>query len=185
MLRETQAFQAILNEFSQIKVDSYEYFYLRAIALYKTDIQINNNNNNQADKDKDNSQDVITSTSDESSSDLSHNNSTATIKTKSSGSEKSLEEVLQVKAFESHAKYALAAYEQSTYGVMRYKSLLGLLASLKLVSDSTIEELFFRRHLPHEAPLLNVLTGIYMQNKDGRWRHKETISKSFKESALC
>lgn len=165
MIREIEAFQEILNKFIQMRVDSNEYVYLRAIVLYKADL--NNNNNNNNDKEKDNSQDIITSTSDDSSSDLSHNNSTATIKTTSSSSNKSLEESMKVKALESNAKEALAAYEQNYYGIahqIRYKNLLALLPSLKLVSQYTIEELFFRRNIGH-VPLLKLLIDLYMQKK--------------------
>jgi nuclear receptor subfamily 2 group E member 1 len=167
MIREIEAFQEVLNKFIQMRVDSNEYVYLRAIVLYKNDTSNNNNNNNNNnnDKDKDSSQDVITSTSDDSSSDLSHNNSTATIKTSSSG--KSLEESLKVKALENNARDALAAYEQNYYGIahqIRYKNLLSLLPSLKLVSNFTIEELFFRRNIGH-VPLLKLLVDLYMQKK--------------------
>jgi nuclear receptor subfamily 2 group E member 1 len=164
MIREIEAFQEILNKFIQMRVDSNEFVYLRAIVLYKSELN-NNNNNNNNEKDKDSSQDIITSTSDDSSSDLSHNNSTTTIKTNMSS--KSLEETSKVKALESNAKDALAAYEQSYYGIahqIRYKNLLALLPSLKLVSHFTIEELFFRRNIGH-VPLLKLLIDLYMQKK--------------------
>ena len=177
MIREIEAFQEVLNKFIQMRVDSNEYVYLRAIILYKTDFESNNNNNNDNSsnknvKSKDSSQDVITSTSDDSSSDLSHNNSTATIKTSSSAAStattlKVLEESSKVKALESNARDALAAYEQSYYGIahhIRYKNLLALLPSLKLVSQYTIEELFFRRNIGH-VPLLKLLIDLYMQKK--------------------
>lgn len=174
MIREIEAFQEILNKFIQMRVDSNEYVYLRAIVLYKGDLNNNNNNNNNhsnnnnnRDKDKDNSQDIITSTSDDSSSELSHNNSTTTIKTSSSGTLKHLEESAKVKALECNAKDALAAYEQNYYGIahqIRYKNLLALLPSLKLVSQYTIEELFFRRNIGH-VPLLKLLVDLYMQKK--------------------
>ncbi|CRK88892.1 CLUMA_CG002673, isoform A [Clunio marinus] len=166
MIREIEAFQEILNKFIQMRVDRNEYVYLRAIVLYKNDFNSNHNNNNN-NKDKDNSQDIITSTSDDSSSDLSHNNSTTTFKTTSSSSGKTLEEPLKVKALENNAKDALAAYEQSYYGIthqIRYKNLLALLPSLKLVSHFTIEELFFRRNIGH-VPLLKLLIDFYMQRK--------------------
>lgn len=161
MIREIEAFQEILNKFIQMRVDSNEYVYLRAIVLYKSELHNNNNNNNN------NSQDIITSTSDDSSSELSHNNSTTTIKTSSSALSKSLEETSKVKALECNARDALAAYEQNYYGVahqLRYKNLLALLPSLKLVSHCTIEELFFRRNIGH-VPLLKLLIDLYMQKK--------------------
>ncbi|XP_070509733.1 protein tailless [Chironomus tepperi] len=177
MIREIEAFQEVLNKFIQMRVDSNEYVYLRAIVLYKTDFENNNNNNDNSSnknvkKDKDSSQDVITSTSDDSSSDVSHNNSTTTIKTSSSAAStatslKVLEESQKVKALESNARDALAAYEQSYYGIahhIRYKNLLALLPSLKLVSNYTIEELFFRRNIGH-VPLLKLLIDLYMQKK--------------------
>jgi nuclear receptor subfamily 2 group E member 1 len=179
MIREIEAFQEILNKFIQMRVDSNEYVYLRAIVLYKSEFYNNNNNNNnnnninsnknKNDKDKDSSQDVITSTSDDSSSDLSHNNSTTTVKTSSSGASMTrvLQEPMKVKALESNARDALAAYEQSYYGIahqIRYKNLLALLPSLKLVSHYTIEELFFRRNIGH-VPLLKLLIDLYMQKK--------------------
>lgn len=166
MIREIEAFQEILNKFIQMRVDSNEYVYLRAIVLYKSDLT-NNNNNNNNEKNKDSNRDIITSTSDDSSSDLSHNNSTATIKTNSSSASKSLEEHLKVKALEANARDALAAYEQNYYGIahqIRYKNLLTLLPSLKLVSHHTIEELFFRRNIGH-VPLLKLLVDLYMQKK--------------------
>lgn len=179
MIREIEAFQEVLNKFIQMRVDSNEYVYLRAIVLYKTDFENNNNNNNNNDNssnknvnkgDKDSSQDVITSTSDDSSSDVSHNNSTVTIKTSTSSSStalKVLEEPMKVKALETNARDALAAYEQNYYGIahhIRYKNLLALLPSLKLVSHFTIEELFFRRNIGH-VPLLKLLIDLYMQKK--------------------
>lgn len=177
MIREIEAFQEILNKFIQMRVDSNEYVYLRAIVLYKSELGSNNNNNNnnnnnviKSERDKDSSQDVITSTSDDSSSDVSHNNSTTTIKTStsSSGSSiKALEESMKVKALESNARDALAAYEQSYYGIahqIRYKNLLSLLPLLKLVSHYTIEELFFRRNIGH-VPLLKLLVDLYLQKK--------------------
>jgi nuclear receptor subfamily 2 group E member 1 len=177
MIREIEAFQDILNKFIQMRVDSNEYVYLRAIVLYKSElngrniINNNNNNNNIVDNNKDSSQDVITSTSDDSSSDASHNNSMTTIKTFSSTSTSSarlLEEHLKVKALETNAKDALAAYEQNYYGIahqIRYKNLLALLPLLKLVSHYTIEELFFRRNIGH-VPLLKLLIDLYMQRKN-------------------
>jgi nuclear receptor subfamily 2 group E protein 1 len=176
MIREIEVFQDVLNKFIQMRVDSNEYVYLRAIVLYKYNNNNNNNNqnnNNNSSKNnnnnnKDSSQDVITSTSDDSSSDVSHNNSTTTIKTSSStASMKALEEPLKVKALETNAKDALAAYEQNYYGIahqIRYKNLLSLLPSLKLVSHYTIEELFFRRNIGH-VPLLKLLIDLYMQKK--------------------
>lgn len=164
MIREIEAFQDVLNKFIQMRVDSNEYVYLRAIVLYKNELS-NNNNNNHSDKNKDSSQDIITSTSDDSSSDLSHNNSTATVKSSHSG--RSLEEPIKVKTLESNARDALAAYEQNYYGIahqIRYKNLLALLPSLKLVSHYTIEELFFRRNIGH-VPLLKLLIDLYMQKK--------------------
>jgi nuclear receptor subfamily 2 group E member 1 len=139
MIREIEAFQDVLNKFVQMRVDSNEYVYLRAIVLYKSD----NNNNNDDEKDRD----VITSTSDEDG--------------------KSLEEPMKVKTLGGNARDALAAYEQNYYPIghqMRYKSLLGLLPSLKLVSHFTIEELFFRRNIGH-VPLLKLLVDLYMQQK--------------------
>lgn len=144
MVREIEAFQDVLNKFVQMRVDSNEYVYLRAIVLYKSD-----NNNNDEDKDRD----VITSTSDDS--DMSHMNG------------KSLEESMKVKTLGGNARDALAAYEQNYYPIahqMRYKNLLGLLPSLKLVSHFTIEELFFRRNIGH-VPLLKLLVDLYMQQK--------------------
>lgn len=144
MIREIEAFQDVLNKFIQMRVDSNEYVYLRAIVLYKSD-----NNNNDEDKDRD----VITSTSDDS--DMSHMNG------------KSLEEPMKVKTLGGNARDALAAYEQNYYPIahqMRYKNLLGLLPSLKLVSHFTIEELFFRRNIGH-VPLLKLLVDLYMQQK--------------------
>lgn len=176
MIREIEAFQEILNKFIQMRVDSNEYVYLRAIVLYKSDLNNNNNNNNN------NSQDIITSTSDDSSSDLSHNNSTATIKTSSSALSKSLDESSKVKALECNARDALAAYEQNYYGVahqIRYKNLLALLPSLKLVSHCTIEELFFRRNIGH-VPLLKLLVDLYMQKKawDIWWNEIDLVKKA-------
>lgn len=142
MIREIEAFQDVLNKFIQMRVDSNEYVYLRAIVLYKND----NNNNNNDDEDRD----VITSTSD----DLVVRG-------------KSLEEPMKVKTLGSNARDALAAYEQSYYPIahqIRYKNLLGLLPSLKLVSHFTIEELFFRRNIGH-VPLLKLLVDLYMQQK--------------------
>lgn len=176
MIREIEAFQDILNKFIQMRVDSNEYVYLRAIVLYKSEIGSNNNNNNNSNmmnNNRDNSQDVITSTSDDSSSDFSHNNSSTTVKTSSTSSSlisstRMLEEPSKVKALESNARDALAAYEQNYYGIahqIRYKNLLGLLPSLKLVSHCTIEELFFRRNIGH-VPLLKLLIDLYMQKKN-------------------
>lgn len=174
MIREIEAFQDILNKFIQMRVDSNEYVYLRAIVLYKGEISgssnNNNNNNNMINNNKDNSQDVITSTSDDSSSEFSHNNSITTVKTSSSSilSKRILEEPLKVKALEANARDALAAYEQNYYGIahqIRYKNLLALLPSLKLVSHCTIEELFFRRNIGH-VPLLKLLIDLYMQKKN-------------------
>lgn len=165
MLREIDAFQEVLSKFAQMRVDSHEYVYLRKIVLYKHDLSINNNNGNHSDKNRDSSQDIITSTSDDSSSDLSHNNSTTT--NKSSNLSRSLEEPLKVRALESDAREGLAIYEQHYYGSVhqiRYKNLLALLPSLKLVSHYTIEELFFRRTI-RDIPLLRVLTGMYMQSQ--------------------
>lgn len=173
MIREIEAFQDVLNKFIQMRVDSNEYVYLRAIVLYKSEMGSNNNNNSNAiNNNKDNSQDVIiTSTSDDSSSDVSHNNSHTTAKTtnsSTSSSSKMLEEPMKVKALETNARDALAAYEQSYYGIahqIRYKNLLALLPSLKLVSNYTIEELFFRRNIGH-VPLLKLLIDLYMQKKN-------------------
>lgn len=175
MIREIEAFQDILNKFIQMRVDSNEYVYLRAIVLYKGELMKgggngNNNNNNCINNNRDSSQDVITSTSDDSSSDVSHNNSTTTVKTSSSlsSSTRMLEEPLKVKALETNARDALAAYEQNYYGIahqIRYKNLLALLPSLKLVSHYTIEELFFRRNIGH-VPLLKLLIDLYMQKKN-------------------
>lgn len=165
LIREIEAFQDVLNKFIQMRVDSNEYVYLRAIVLYKSD----NNNNNSAhnDKNNDSSQDIITSTSDDSSSDQSHNNSlnTKSSSTKSGG--KVLKESMKVQALEHNARDALLAYEQSYYGVthqIRYKNLLALLPMLKMVSHFTIEELFFRRNIGH-VPLLKLLVDLYMQHK--------------------
>lgn len=174
MIREIEAFQDVLNKFIQMRVDSNEYVYLRAIVLYKSKAGGNNNNNSSSavNNNKDNSQDVIiTSTSDDSSSDVSHNNSTATVKTtasSTSSTSRMLLEPLKVRALESNARDALAAYEQSYYGIahqIRYKNLLALLPSLKLVSHYTIEELFFRRNIGH-VPLLKLLIDLYMQKKN-------------------
>lgn len=169
LIKEIDAFQNVLNKFVQMRVDSNEYVYLRAIVLYKSDTNNNscNNNNN-----KDSSQDIITSTSDDSSSDLSHNNSSSTIKTSSSNTSikmtsKCLIESSKVKALEANARDALAAYEQNYYGIthqIRYKNLLSLLPFLKMVSHFTIEELFFRRNIGH-VPLLKLLVDLYMQRK--------------------
>lgn len=169
LIKEIDAFQNVLNKFVQMRVDSNEYVYLRAIVLYKSDSNNNscNNNNN-----KDSSQDIITSTSDDSSSDLSHNNSSSTIKTSSSNSStmmpnKCLIETSKIKALEANARDALAAYEQNYYGIthqIRYKNLLSLLPFLKMVSHFTIEELFFRRNIGH-VPLLKLLVDLYMQRK--------------------
>lgn len=145
MIREIEAFQDVLNKFIQMRVDSNEYVYLRAIVLYKCDT----NNNNDDDKDRD----VISSTSDDSEM--------------PSFSGKSLAEPAKVKTLGKNAKEALAAYEQSYYPIahqMRYKSLLGLLPALKLVSHFTIEELFFRRNIGH-VPLLKLLVDLYLQQK--------------------
>jgi nuclear receptor subfamily 2 group E protein 1 len=79
-----------------------------------------------------------------------------------------LQEPMKVKALETNARDALAAYEQSYYGIahqIRYKNLLSLLPSLKLVSNYTIEELFFRRNIGH-VPLLKLLVDLYMQKKN-------------------
>ena len=167
LIREIEAFQDVLNKFIQMRVDSNEYIYLRAIVLYKSDL-IGGHNNNNNDKNNDSSQDIITSTSDDSSSDLSHNNS---LNTKSTTSLKmvsrTLKESLKVQALENNARDALAAYEQNYYGVthqIRYKNLLSLLPMLKMVSHFTIEELFFRRNIGH-VPLLKLLIDLYMQHK--------------------
>ncbi|KAG5669959.1 hypothetical protein PVAND_000248 [Polypedilum vanderplanki] len=172
MIREIQAFQQVLNKFIQMRVDSNEYVYLRAIVLYKSELSNNNNNNNnnnviKTERDKDSSQDVITSTSDDSSSDVSHNNSSNTIKTTSTNNGKVLEEPMKVRALETNAKDALAAYEQNYYGVshqLRYKNLLSLLPTLKSVSPYTIEELFFRRNIGHVS-LMKLLVDMYLQKK--------------------
>ena len=164
LIREIEAFQNVLNKFIQMRVDSNEYVYLRAIVLYKSEL-INNNNDTHNDKNNDSSQDIITSTSDDSSSDQSHNNSLNTKSTKVAG--KSLKENLKVQALENNARDALLAYEQSYYGVthqIRYKNLLSLLPMLKMVSHFTIEELFFRRNIGH-VPLLKLLIDLYMQHK--------------------
>lgn len=163
ILQELNAFQAILNKFSQMNIDRNEYVYLRSIALYKTEFSNNssgrNNNNNETNKD--NSQDIITSTSDDSSSDLSHNNSTS-----SSSLTKTLQEPFKVKALESNARESLANYERHYLGIEdRYKNLLALLPSLKLVSHKTIEELFFRRVIGDGAPLLTLLLNMYKQTR--------------------
>lgn len=168
MIREIQAFEDILNKFIQMRVDKTEFVLLRTIVLYKSDWNSSNNNNNNnnegnSDKNKDNSQDIITSTSDDSSSDMSHNNSTTTVKTSSSTSGRSLEQPLKVKALEISAQQALAEYTQHNYGIshqIRYKNLLALLPSLKQVSNCTIEELFFRKHIK-SLPLLNILIDMY------------------------
>lgn len=170
LIREIELFQDVLSKMIQMRLDHNEYVYLKALVLYKTDLNNdrNDDNNNNGGKDKDSSQDIITSTSDDSSSDLSHNNSTTTIKTTSSNKitqRKSLQEPLKIKALEANARDALAAYEQNYYGIthqIRYKSLLALLPSLKLVSHHTIEELFFRRNIGH-VPLLKLLLDLYMK----------------------
>lgn len=172
MIQEINAFQAILNKFSQLNINSCEYVYLRSIALYKTEFGNNtssasSNNNNQTDKD--NSQDIITSTSDESSSDLSQNNSTSSSRLK-----KTLQEPFKVKALESNARESLANYERNYLGInhqLRYKDLLALLPSLKLVSHKTIEELFFRRAIG-DVPLLKILIGMYGQTRPWKFRNK-------------
>jgi nuclear receptor subfamily 2 group E protein 1 len=145
MIREIEAFQDVLNKIIQMRVDSNEYVYLRAIVLYKSDA----NNNDEDDKDRD----IITSTSDDS-------------EVMSFGG-KSLEDSMKVKTLGKNAREALAAYEQSYYPIvhqMRYKNLIGLLPALKLVSNFTIEELFFRRNIGH-VPLLKLLVDLYLQQK--------------------
>lgn len=175
IIREIETFQDVLNKFIQMRIDSNEYVYLKAIVLYKN--EFNNNgrsfNNNIRDKThceederKNNSQDVITCPSDDSSSDVSQNTSTLNFKHPKK-SMKSLEDPLKVKALQSNAKEALAAYEQNYYGIahqIRYRSLLALLPSLKTVSHVTIEELFFRRNIGH-VPLLKLLLDLYKQRK--------------------
>lgn len=113
LIREIEAFQNLLNKFIQMRVDSNEYVYLRAIVLYKSELIINNNN----DKNNDSSQDIITSKSDDSSSDQSHNNSLNTNSTSVKVVGKVLKENLKVQALENNARDALLAYEQSYYGV--------------------------------------------------------------------
>lgn len=165
MVQEIGLFEEILNKFIRMRVDRNEYVHLLGIMLYKSDLSGNNNPN---DRDKDNSQDVITSTSDESSSDLSHNNSTATVKTTSSTPGRSLSEPFRVKALQIKARNDLTTYEQNSqkyFGIthqIRTQELLALLPSLRLISDSTLEDIFFRHVVKDlKVPFVKVLTDLY------------------------
>lgn len=163
MYREVESLKEIYSKFFQMKVDDVEYGYLSKIAIYKTDFE----SSGSSETNKDSSQDIITSTSDDSSTDLPHNNSTDTIKTSCTRSEKQLEESQKVKALGCSARDALAQYEERYHGTLyqaRYKNLLALLSSLKTVSQFTIEELFFRNSL-QGRPLMHALRSLYL-NKD-------------------
>lgn len=156
LIREIESFQIIMSKFVQLKVDCNEYVYLRAIVLYKSDL--NNNCEDYSDIEENHSETD------------KNGNSTPPIrickmKSEKNGSNKSLQDVVKIKQLETNARDALAAYEQSYYGAnhqIRYKSLLALLPSLKSVSPFTIEELFFRRNIGN-VPLLKLLLDLYLQ----------------------
>jgi nuclear receptor subfamily 2 group E protein 1 len=158
LIREIECFQIVLSKFVQLKVDCNEYVYLRAIVLYKSDL--NNNSEDYSDIEENHHSDADKNGKSTPPVRICKMNSE-----KSNNSNKSLQEVGKIKQLETNARDALAAYEQSYYGVnhqIRYRSLLALLPSLKSVSPYTIEELFFRRNIGN-VPLLKLLLDLYLQ----------------------
>jgi nuclear receptor subfamily 2 group E member 1 len=145
LIREIEVFQEILAKLIQLHIDSNEFIYLRAIILYKTDI--------------DGGDVSINSTNSESC-----DNVTSSTTTSSLG--RSLQDAVTVRALEENARDALAAYLSSYQPNQpgRYKSLVSVLPMLKRVSQFTIEELFFRRNIGH-VPLLKLLLDLYTQRK--------------------
>lgn len=137
LVKEIEIFQDILNKIGQLRVDSTEFVYLRAITLYKSDFEGDSS--------------ISSTSSDASDASLNHRN---------------LQEVATIRALEQSAKDALGAYvsryhpEESS----RFKNLLGILPHLRMVSNFTIEELFFRRNIGH-VPLLKLLIDLYTQRR--------------------
>lgn len=136
LLKEVEIFQDILNKISQMRVDANEFVYLRAIALYKSDIE----------------KDISVSSSCSDNSEASHS--------------RSLQEVATIRTLEQNAKDALNVYEARYHADQpgRFKCLMALLPSLKCVSCYTVEELFFRRSIGN-VPLLKLLIDLYTQRK--------------------
>lgn len=137
LLKEVEIFQDILNKISQMRVDANEFVYLRAIALYKSDIE----------------KDISVSSSCSDSSEPSH-------------SSRCLQEISTIRTLEQNAKDALNVYEARYHADQpgRFKCLMALLPSLKCVSCYTVEELFFRRSIGN-VPLLKLLIDLYTQRK--------------------
>lgn len=170
IFREVETFQNILNKFIQMRIDTNEYVYLRAIVLYKSDICGKMNRSNETSDMKD---DIVDIDDDNDQNDHKKN----TIKdnfqsdesnlsgSTSSKSYNRLIDPLKIQALQINAKEALAAYEQNYYGIahqIRYRSLLSLLPSLKVVNPNLIEELFFRRNIGN-IPLFKLLVDLYRQ----------------------
>lgn len=135
IFKEIEIFQDILHKILLLRVDANEFLYLRAIALYKSELS-------------DASDASITSTSSEASD--------------ASSSTKGLQDVSTIRQLEQNAKDGLSIYE-SRYHLDepgRFKMLMNLLPLLKCVSCYTIEELFFRRSIGN-VPLLKLLVDLY------------------------
>uniref|UniRef100_A0A182IWG4 Tailless n=1 Tax=Anopheles atroparvus TaxID=41427 RepID=A0A182IWG4_ANOAO len=148
LLKEVEIFQEILGQLAALRVDPNEYVYLRAIVLYKSELELGETS--------------ISSVSSDGS-DLTTASSSGGSSASASGT-KSLGEVATVRALEESAKEALAAYISTCRPgpTNRYRALLQLLPLLRSVSSYTIEELFFRRNIG-PAPLLKLLLDFYRQ----------------------
>lgn len=162
---DIESFQSILNKFIQMRVDSNEYIYLRAIILYKSELHYDYFCKRESNLENEDIEVHLTDT--DSDSHFIKSDSKKKKDHNSNVNHKALQESSKIKKLESHAKNALAAYEQSCYGQsyeIRYNNLLALLPLLKTVSTLTIEELFFRKNIGH-VPLFKLLLDLYMQKK--------------------
>lgn len=164
IIREVETFQNILNKFIQMRVDTNEYVYLRAIVLYGRNDGYGKNRREIGDDtieiDDEVSPHKKNVSKDNFQSDESNLSGSA-----SSKSVNCLIDPLKVQALQMNAREALAAYEQNYYGIahqIRYRSLLSLLPSLKGVNPGLIEELFFRRNIGN-IPLFKLLVDLYKQ----------------------
>ncbi|XP_059611051.1 protein tailless [Phlebotomus argentipes] len=113
--QEVDNFQKILHRISQLRIDDNEFYFLRAIVLFKA--------NSDADSDS-------SSTTDD-------------------GGNRQLQESERVRSLHEDAKAKLRDYVNTVYPiqVQRCKELLLILPDFALVSDYTIEEIFFRQNI--------------------------------------